>query len=78
MKKPLISVVIPAYNEENYIEDCLRSVLAQDFPKKDYEVIVVDNNSTDNTASFVKNNFSEVRLVQEKRQGVVFARIKGV
>jgi len=78
MKKPLISVVIPAYNEENYIEVCLESVLAQDFPKNDYEVIVVDNNSTDNTASLVKKRFPQVRLVNEKKQGVVFARIKGV
>jgi len=78
MKKPLVSVVIPAYNEENYIANCLKSVLAQDFPKKDYEVIVVNNNSTDNTANLVKKYFPQVKLITEKKQGVVFARIKGV
>lgn len=78
MRKPLFSVIIPAYNEEKLIHFCLMSVFSQDFPKDNYEVIVVDNNSTDKTAKIVKEKFPQVRLVKETQQGVVFARIKGV
>ncbi|MBR4152135.1 MAG: glycosyltransferase [Selenomonadaceae bacterium] len=50
---PAISVIIPMYNAEKYIGECLDSILAQTF--KDFEVIVVDDCSTDNSASIVKN-----------------------
>ncbi|KYK24239.1 hypothetical protein AYK26_06905, partial [Euryarchaeota archaeon SM23-78] len=46
-KKPLISVIIPAFNEERLVRRCLNSVLRQTYPNK--EVIVVDNKSTDET-----------------------------
>ena len=44
-KDPKLSVVIPVYNVEEYLRECLDSVLGQDFD--DFEVILVDNNSTD-------------------------------
>jgi len=78
IKNPELSVIIPAYNEENYILPCLHSVATQDFSKEKYEVIVVDNNSKDKTAKIVKENFPQIRIVNEKKQGVVFARIKGI
>lgn len=78
MKRLLISVIIPAYNEEATIKKCLASIFNQDFPKDNYEVIVVNNNSADKTAEIVKKNFPQARLIHEKKQGVVFARIKGV
>jgi len=77
MSKLFISVVIPAYNEENYLKACLESLTNQLIPQNEYEVIVVNNNSTDNTEK-VSRGFLKIRLVNEKRQGVVFARIKGV
>lgn len=46
----MISVIIPAYNEEKYLEDCLRAFEKQTFAKSNFEVIVVDNCSTDKTA----------------------------
>jgi glycosyltransferase involved in cell wall biosynthesis len=46
---PLISVIVPAHNEEAHIKDCLQSVIDQDYPL--FELIVVDDRSTDNTAS---------------------------
>ena len=49
---PLISVIIPMYNAEKYIESCLDSILAQTF--KDFEVIVVDDRSTDKSVSVVE------------------------
>ncbi len=47
---PMVSVIIPAYNEEEYIAGCLESVLALDYPKDKLEIIVVDDGSTDDTA----------------------------
>ncbi|WP_309043350.1 glycosyltransferase [Marinobacter sediminicola] len=58
-----ISVIVPAHNEEQYISHCLKSLAAQDYPKHKYEVIVVDNNSTDQTSE-IANNF-EVKVVQQ-------------
>lgn len=50
---PFVSVVVPVYNEERYIEACLASVLDQDYPPDRYEVIVADGGSTDRTRAIV-------------------------
>ena len=52
MERKRFSVIIPAYNVQNYVEKAINSVLEQDF--KDYELIVVNDASTDNTADIVK------------------------
>jgi glycosyltransferase involved in cell wall biosynthesis len=75
-EKPVISIVIPAYNEEKMISKCLRSMVDQNFPLP-YEIIVVDNNSTDSTSEIIKNDFPTVRLIQEETQGVGAAREAG-
>ena len=54
---PLVSVIVPARNEREDIERCVMSIIAQDYPN--FEVIVVDDNSTDNTAELVKNIINE-------------------
>lgn len=72
-KKPSISVVIPAYNEEKYLPACLLSIRHQTF--KDFELIVVDNNSTDSTAKIAK--LYEAKVVPEKKQGMIPARERG-
>lgn len=46
---PKVSIVIPTYNSEEYIDACLRSISKQDYPKNKLEVLVVDGGSTDNT-----------------------------
>jgi len=51
---PKLSIIIPARNEEQNIKACLDSISNQSYPKEWYEVIVVDDHSTDNTASIVK------------------------
>lgn len=45
----MISVVVPAYNEQEYISQCLESLVSQDYPKDRYEILVVDNGSGDRT-----------------------------
>lgn len=75
-KKPYISVVIPAYNEEKYIGNVLGTVSKQDYPKENYEVIVVDNNSDDKTAEVAKSLGAEV--VACLTRGVSAARQCGV
>jgi len=60
------SVIIPARNEEDNIGECLRSVLTQDYPAELFEVIVVDDHSTDNTAGIVnewKACYNNLRLI---------------
>jgi glycosyltransferase involved in cell wall biosynthesis len=63
---PLISVVIPAYNEETKIARCLQSVLNQKTNLK-YEVIVADS-STDRTPEIIKENFPTVILIHSKKR----------
>ena len=70
-----ISVIVPAYNEEQYIGKCLQSILAAKTPNV-CEVIVVDNNSTDSTASIVRS-MPGIRLVEEKIKGTSAARQRG-
>jgi glycosyltransferase involved in cell wall biosynthesis len=69
-----ISLIIPAYNEEKYINECLKSV--ERYGQGLFEVIVVDNASTDKTAE-VARSFPFARVVSEPRKGLLFARQKG-
>jgi len=71
---PFVSVVIPAYNEENYLLSCLESIKNQDYAAE-YEVIVVDNASTDNTARIARDWGAKV--VYEDKRGPACARQKG-
>jgi len=69
-----ISIVIPVYNECERLDACLRSIAAQS--RAPFEVIVVDNNSTDGSAAIARS-YPFVKLLQENRQGVVHARNLG-
>lgn len=71
-----ITVIVPAYNEENLIVGCLDSLLNQTLELAEYEVIVVDNNSTDATAGIA--NSMGVRVEKELRKGYVHAIRKGI
>ncbi|MEX0621982.1 MAG: glycosyltransferase family A protein [Candidatus Woykebacteria bacterium] len=75
IKHPKISVVIPAFNEEKYLADCLESLQNQSLHRANYEVIVVDNNSSDKTAEIAENY--GIRVVGCQTQGVAAARAVG-
>ena len=51
---PKISIIIPTYNQEKFIGRCIRSLLAQSLPSENFEIIVIDDGSTDNTYLVVK------------------------
>jgi len=72
-KKPLVSILIPAYNVEKWIGDTLRSALAQSWEPK--EIIVVDDGSTDGTLAVAKQFQSEkLRVVTQENRGASAAR----
>ncbi len=68
-----VSVVIPCYNEEQQLPGCLEALAAQNL--KAYEIIVVDNNSTDRTAQIAKSYGA--KIVSEPKQGLIPARNAG-
>ncbi len=74
MKKAPVSVVIPCYNSEKYLENTLKSVFNQTLPVS--EIIVVDNNSTDKTVEIAKRLGAKV--ITEKKQGSAAARNAGM
>ena len=65
--RPIASVIVVAYNDRKYLEACLSSVLDQDMPREDYEVIYADNASTDGSADFVAERFPSVRVLRFDR-----------
>jgi glycosyltransferase involved in cell wall biosynthesis len=73
-KSLTLTIVIPAYNEQSYLPACLDSIADQTVMPK--EVIVVDNNSHDQTVK-VAQQYSFVKIIKEKRQGVFFASRAG-
>src|SRR5258708_19368135 len=69
MNRPLVSVLITAYNYGSFIEESINSVLSQDFPPDQMEVVVVDDGSTDDTAERVKKYDSRVRYFHQPNGG---------
>lgn len=75
-RPPRVSVVIPAFNSAAYIGCALRSVLEQTY--RDYEVIVVDDGSTDDTKTVVSGLLGPIRYLSQRNQGPAAARNAGV
>jgi len=74
---PAVSVIVPVYNCSEYITALIEAILNQQYPKDLYEVIVVDNNSSDNTAQIVERY--PVKLLRENNiQSSYAARNKGI
>jgi glucosyl-dolichyl phosphate glucuronosyltransferase len=74
---PYVSVIIPTYNRAETVRLTLDSFLAQDYPQDRYEIIVANNNSTDDTEQVLHDyceRHSQVKSIRETRQGVHYAR----
>ena len=79
-KKPTVAIIIPAYNEQDVIWNCLKSCAAQTVPAN--EIIVINNNSHDKTVQIVekfqkRHPLLPIRLVNETIQGLIAARNRG-
>jgi glycosyltransferase involved in cell wall biosynthesis len=72
-----VSIVVPFYNEEKHIKQCIQALLSLDYPRDRYEILTVNNNSTDRSVEIV-SSYPEVRLLHEKKQGDFPARNVGV
>lgn len=75
MKELTISLIIPAYNEEKRIAECLRYAI-KNSGGRFHEIIVVDNGSTDRTKE-IASSFKNVKVLEEKIKGVMRARQRG-
>lgn len=73
---PLVSVVIPTYNSPGYLLQTLETVLAQTFT--DYEVVVVNDGSTDNTLERLQPYRNHIRLIDQPNTGIGMARNRGI
>lgn len=78
-KNPLVSIIIPVYNVEMYLDECLNSVINQDY--KNLEIILVDDGSTDKSGEicdkFAKKD-NRIKVIHQKNAGVSSARNKGL
>ena len=74
-----VSVIIPVYNQQNFIGRCLRSILNQTMPNHDYEVIVVNDASSDLTAYALTQFSNEIRVIENKKNmGLPYSLNRGI
>ena len=73
---PHVSVIIPTYNRVSFLEEAIQSVLSQDF--KDFELVVVDDGSTDGTRQTLKRYADSIAILHQENRGVSSARNTGI
>ena len=78
MTGPIVTVLIDTYNHERFIEEAIISVLDQDFPRSETEILVVDDGSTDRTPEIVRKFEPHVRLLRKKNGGQASAFNAGI
>ncbi|MBQ9071926.1 MAG: glycosyltransferase [Bacilli bacterium] len=77
--KKLISIIMPAYNVENYIQQAIDSVINQNY--ENYELIIINDGSTDNTLKIINKNiklYPNIKLINQQNQGLSAARKSGL
>lgn len=76
-----LSIIIPVYNVEQYVEKCLTSCLTQNVPSDDYEIIVINDGTKDNSLSVIERvakEHSNIRIFSQENQGLSMARNNGL
>ena len=79
---PIVSIIVCTYNRGEILLDCLNSIAKSNYHKSGFEIIIVDNNSIDDTASLVarfqeNNSDLNIEYIKEKKQGSSYARNSG-
>lgn len=77
----MLSVICPIYNEEKYIAACIESIMAQDYPKDDLEVLLVDGMSSDRTREIIRDHMSRypnLRLLDNPERTAPWAMNRGI
>lgn len=80
-KHPLISFIVPLFNAEEYVENCLNSLLNQGIDENDYEILVINDGSTDSSSlkvEAISKNNECIRLINKENGGVSSARNIGI
>lgn len=78
--KPTISVIIPVYNAEPYLQQCLQSVVDQTIFDQ-IEIVAVNDGSTDNSGNILKSfsdRYSNIRVITQENKGIALARQTGL
>ena len=79
MSNVLVSVIIPVYNRERFINKSIRSILDQSLNKEQYEVIVVDDGSKDGTSQILNNYSDRIKiLTNNKNYGLPYSLNRGI
>src|SRR5215472_15134414 len=78
MLKPAVTVLIDTFNHERFIEEAIVSVLEQDFPRAEMEILVMDDGSTDRTPEIVRKFEPHVRLLRKTNGGQASAFNAGI
>ena len=78
MTTPHVSVLIDTYNHERFIEEAVQSVLSQDFPASEREILVVDDGSTDRTPQILAKYASQIRILRKSNGGQASAFNHGI
>ena len=78
MQKKLVSIIIPIYNVEEYLQDCLNSLINQTYRK--IEIILIDDGSTDRSSNIYSQflTYTNIKVIKQKNQGVSNARNNGI
>lgn len=76
--KPLVSVIIPTYNQSEFISEALDSVLNQDFPQDEIESIIIDDGSTDNTREVISRYKNKVKYFYQQNARKSLAVSQGI
>lgn len=77
----LLSIIIPVYNVEKYVEKCIRSCETQDIPSSEYELICINDGSKDNSLAIVEGlarEFDNIKIINQENQGLSMARNNGL
>jgi glycosyltransferase involved in cell wall biosynthesis len=76
-----LSIIVPCFNVEEHIIRCLTSLVKQGIPEQDYEIIVIDDESTDNSKNLViefQKNYSNIKIYSQKNKGLGAVRNRGI